>query len=132
MLLAAAAIAGFFSVAFGAYAEHGLRPRVSAETFRFVMTSVRYNQVHALAAAIVGGLILVAPDADGLLLRLAGWGFVIGMALFSGSIYLSALLERPGLTRLAPVGGTVLMLAWLCLAGVGVDAAVQGGMAAGS
>lgn len=124
MLLAVAAFAGFFSVAFGAYAEHGLRPRVSAETFRFLMTAVRYNQVHALAAAIAGALMLGAPEIDGLLLGLAGWGFVIGTVLFSGSIYLSALLDRPGLTKLAPVGGTTLMLGWLCLAGTGVTAAL--------
>lgn len=124
MLLAVAAFAGFFSVGFGAYAEHGLRPRVSSETFRFLMTAVRYNQVHALAAAVAGALLLGAPEVDGVLLQLAGWGFVLGMGLFSGSIYLSALLDRPGLTKLAPVGGTVLMLAWLCLAGVGVTSAL--------
>ena len=130
MLLAAAAFVGFVSVAFGAYSEHGLRPRVSAETFRFLMTAVRYNQVHALAAAVVGGMILAAPDADGLLLRIAGWGFVAGMVLFSGSIYVSALLDRPALTKLAPVGGTVLMLAWLALCAVGIDASVSGGLIA--
>ena len=122
MLLAAAAFAGFVSVAFGAYSEHGLRPRVSAETFRFLMTAVRYNQIHALAAAIVGGLLLFAPDADSLFMRLAGWGFVIGTVLFSGSIYLSALFDRPAWTRLAPAGGTTLMLAWLSLCWVGVEA----------
>lgn len=45
---------GFISVAFGAYAEHGLREAVTDEHFRFLMAAVRYNQVHAVVIAAIG------------------------------------------------------------------------------
>lgn len=119
MLLAVAGVMGFLSVALGAYAEHGLREAVTEEVFRFLMTAIRYAQVHALAVLGVGvALLRVAPERrNGLLV--AGWGFVAGTAFFSGGIYLAALLDAPILNNLAPIGGVTLMAAWLCLAATG-------------
>lgn len=119
MLLAIAGTMGFVSVAFGAYAEHALKAQVSEEVFRFLMTAIRYNQVHALAAAAVGFALLTPIRAPKAGLAVAGWGFVIGTALFSGGIYLAALFDAPGLNYLAPFGGTTLMLSWLVLAMTG-------------
>ncbi len=119
MLLAVAGVIGFISVAFGAYAEHGLRPVVTEEVFRFLMTAIRYNQVHALAAAIVGVALLAPIRAPRLGLAAAGWGFVVGTAFFSGGIYLSALFDVSEFTYLAPIGGVTLMLAWATLAVTG-------------
>ena len=122
MLLPAAALLGFVSVAFGAYSEHGLRGQVTDETFRFLMTAIRYNQIHAVAAIAVGltALVYKGPRAD--LLTVVGWIFVIGTALFSGSIYLYALLDVRAITMLTPVGGVTLMTAWLGLVAFGLIA----------
>ena len=48
MILLIGAMLGFVSVAFGAFSEHGLRETITSEQFRFLMTAVRYNQVHAV------------------------------------------------------------------------------------
>ena len=58
MILILGALLGLISVAFGAYAEHGLREVVSDENFRFLMTAVRYNQVHA-AVIITLGFVMI-------------------------------------------------------------------------
>lgn len=120
MLLAVAAVLGFVSVAFGAYTEHALQKTVSEEVFRFLMTAIRYNQVHALAAAGVGLALLTQSRAPAVGLMLAGWGFVLGTLLFSGGIYAAALTGVEALNYLAPAGGVTFMMAWLTLAVTGV------------
>ena len=52
------AILGFISVAFGAYAEHGLKTQISAEHFDFIMTAVRYNQLYAIIISCIGLAVL--------------------------------------------------------------------------
>ena len=54
MILIIGALLGFFSVAFGAYSEHGLRPKVSDEEFRMLMTAIRYNQINSLMISVLG------------------------------------------------------------------------------
>ena len=54
MILIGWCIFGFFSVAFGAYSEHGLRPKVSDEEFRMLMTAIRYNQINSLMISVLG------------------------------------------------------------------------------
>ena len=121
MILTAGALLGLVSVAVGAYAAHGLQTGVSDEVLRSVMTAIRYNQVHALAAAAVGLAVLQSGIAQRHpALPWAGWLFVIGTLLFSFSIYASAALGIPALTGLAPFGGVLLMAAWLCLAWAGL------------
>jgi uncharacterized membrane protein YgdD (TMEM256/DUF423 family) len=121
MILALGALLGFISVAFGAYAEHGLRAQVSEEIFRFVMTAIRYNQLHALVITAIGlaGLNAGFFEAHRWLF-FAALGFILGTALFSFSIYLSAILQKPELTRITPIGGMTLMASWLMLAWAGV------------
>jgi len=116
MILALGAFLGFFAVGFGAYSEHGLRPVVSEEEFRFLMTAVRYNQVHAVVIVAIG---LVLAGNGGLTnskaFRFSGALFILGTLLFSFSIYASVFFGVPGLTFITPVGGITLMSAWLFL-----------------
>lgn len=122
MLLAIGAVMGFISVGFGAYAEHALRPDVSEEVFRNLMTAVRYNQVHAVAVTALGAALLARPHGLPALFAFAGGGLALGTALFSGGIYLSALLDAEALTYLAPFGGVTLMASWAALAIAGAQA----------
>ena len=117
MILLIGALFGFFSVAFGAYSEHGLRPFVSEEEFRMLMTAIRYNQVNSVIICAIG-LILLAPNGFSRVtfLKWSGILFIVGTVLFSFSIYLSVGLRIPSLVYVTPVGGITLMLSWLLLA----------------
>ena len=116
MVLIIGAFLGFISVAFGAFAEHGLRENVTDEHFRFLMTAVRYNQIHAVAITSIG-LALLGSDSlsKNAVLKWSGMLFIIGTVLFSFSIYLSVSFDIPALTSITPVGGITIMAAWLLL-----------------
>ena len=93
LLLASGAILGFVSVAFGAYSEHGLKPNVTAEDFRFLMTAVRYNQINSAVICSIGLFVLIDNKTSNKLFKISGLTFVAGTVLFSFSIYLSILLN---------------------------------------
>ena len=117
MILLTGALLGFISVAFGAFAEHGLKDTVSNEHFRFLMTAVRYNQIHSVIIVAIG----LSTRSDGCWcdtrhLTWTGAAFIIGTMLFSFSIYLSVSLQIPFLVNLTPLGGITLMIGWLMLA----------------
>lgn len=116
MILIVGALLGFFSVAFGAYSEHGLRPKVSEDEFRMLMTAIRYNQVHALIISVLGLITLPSSFLNNHLFRWSGFLFILGTILFSFSIYTSVGLQIPSLLYLTPVGGITLMVSWLSLA----------------
>ena len=115
LLLVSGAILGFVSVAFGAYSEHGLKPNVKAEDFRFLMTALRYNQFNSAVICSIGLFVLIGNTTSKKLFKLSGITFVAGTVLFSFSIYLSILLKISSIQYLTPVGGTTLMAAWLML-----------------
>ncbi|AVC44864.1 DUF423 domain-containing protein [Francisella tularensis subsp. novicida] len=117
MNLIIGAILGFISVAFGAYAEHGLKSQISAEHFNFIMTALRYNQIYAIIISGIGlALISSKHLAQSLMLKLSSLLFIIGTVLFSFSIYISIICNIQSLMKIAPIGGTILMLAWISLA----------------
>ncbi len=117
MILLAGAFLGFFSVAFGAYSEHGLRPKVSDEEFRMLMTAIRYNQINSLMISVLGLFTLLKSGFSNIyLFKRSGLLFIVGTILFSFSIYFSVSFQIPTLLYLTPVGGITLMLSWLSLA----------------
>ena len=121
MILVFGALLGFISVAFGAFAEHGLRENITDEGFRFLMTAVRYNQVHAVVISSIGLVMLSGTQLAGIsTLKWSGVLFIIGTVLFSFSIYLSVSLSIPTLVNVTPIGGMTIMGAWLLLLGSGV------------
>ena len=121
MILILGALLGFISFAFGAYAEHGLREAVTEKHFRFLMTAIRYNQVHAVVIAAIGLALLNGGKLSNVpALKWSGLLFIIGTVMFSFSIYLSVSLDIPSLVNITPVGGITIMAAWLMLAVAGV------------
>lgn len=107
-----AALFGGSGVALGAFAAHGLRARLSPEYLSVFQTGVLYQLVHALALLGVGVLALHWRSR---LLAAAGGLFILGILLFSGSLYLLTLSSlRLGL--LTPLGGLCFMVGWSCLA----------------
>ena len=116
MILAFAALLGFISVAFGAYSEHGLKPVITEEQYRFLLTAIRYNQVNAVVIAAIGLALIVGPEmGNRSVLKGSGILFIVGTILFSFSIYLSVVLDNPSLVYVTPIGGVTMMLAWLNL-----------------
>jgi uncharacterized membrane protein YgdD (TMEM256/DUF423 family) len=106
------ALAGLAGVALGAFGAHGLRGRLSPDMLAAFETGVRYHLYHALAllatAALMGRVQTRA-------LTLAGWSFVAGIVLFSGSLYMLALTGVTLLGAITPVGGMAFLLGWSSL-----------------
>ena len=116
MILIIGAFLGLFSVAFGAYSEHGLKPVITDEEFRFLMTAIRYNQVNAAVIIAIGFVLKSSHSISKLpVFQWSGKIFVIGSFLFSFSIYLSILLGIKEITYLTPIGGVGLIVAWALL-----------------
>jgi uncharacterized membrane protein YgdD (TMEM256/DUF423 family) len=107
------ALAGFLAVAFGAFGAHALRSRLSPDMLAVFETGVRYQMYHALALLLVAATI---PHLGGWLVQAAGWLFVAGIVLFSGSLYLLAFTGVTVLGAITPLGGVAFLAGWACLA----------------
>jgi uncharacterized membrane protein YgdD (TMEM256/DUF423 family) len=108
------ALSGAAGVALGAFGAHALRSHLTPERQAVFETGVRYQLIHALALLFVG--IGAGNILNGVWLGAAGWLFVVGTILFSGSLYLLVLSDRRWLGAITPFGGIALILGWLCLA----------------
>lgn len=117
LLLLLASFTGFTGVALGAFAAHGLRSRLPENLLGAFQTGVQYQLLHTAALMGVALLLLRWPEAT--LFKSAGALLVLGMLLFSGSLYLMALTGVTKLGIITPFGGVAFLLGWLCL-GIGV------------
>jgi uncharacterized membrane protein YgdD (TMEM256/DUF423 family) len=108
------ALSGAAGVALGAFGAHALHSHMTPERQAVFETGVRYQLIHALALLFVG--IGAGNILNGVWLGAAGWLFVVGTILFSGSLYLLVLSDRRWLGAITPFGGIALILGWLCLA----------------
>jgi uncharacterized membrane protein YgdD (TMEM256/DUF423 family) len=113
-----AAVLGMLAVVLGAFAAHGLRSQIAETQVANFETGVRYQFMHALALLV---LAFQRDKLDSRLYRLAGWLWVIGVFLFSGSLYLLAcrdLLDIRHWTWLGPItpiGGVGFVAGWAIL-----------------
>lgn len=106
------AAAMLVSVAAGAFGAHGLKARLSADMLAVWETGARYMAYHAAALFVVAWLSERKPaSAD-----LAGWLFVAGIALFSGSLFALALTGERRLGAVTPLGGLCFLLGWAFIA----------------
>ena len=110
---AAGALLAGVGVGLGAFGAHGLRSRVSSEMVAVWETGVRYHLVHALGLLAVAWAAERWPAAGG-----AGWLFVAGTVVFSGSLYALVLTGQRWLGAITPLGGVAFMAGWLWLAWV--------------
>lgn len=107
------AVSAFVAVAAGAFGAHLLRARLAADLLAAFETGVRYQIYHALGLMAVGLVLARWPTAA---LVWAGWLFVVGNLIFAGSLYLLALTGARWWGAVTPVGGTCLLVGWLCFA----------------
>lgn len=117
LLLLLASFSGFTGVALGAFAAHGLRSRLPENLLGAFQTGVQYQLWHTAALMGVALLLLRWPEAT--LFKSAGALLVLGMLLFSCSLYVMALTGVTKLGIITPFGGVAFLLGWLCL-GIGV------------
>jgi uncharacterized membrane protein YgdD (TMEM256/DUF423 family) len=106
-------ISGLIAVAAGAFGAHALRDRLSLEYLAVFETAARYQMYHAVGLLAAAWATTRWP---GPLLRWAGWLFLVGTVLFSGSLYGLALTGTRWLGAITPLGRAAFLAGWLCLA----------------
>jgi uncharacterized membrane protein YgdD (TMEM256/DUF423 family) len=97
----------------GALSAHALKPRLSLDSYGVLQTAVHYQFFHALGLMAIG---LLSDRLPAQLVRLAGWLVLIGVLLFSGSLYLLVAGAPRVLGLLTPIGGLALIAGWCMLA----------------
>lgn len=111
IFLAIASIFGGLSVAAGAFAAHALSERLSERSLEIFQTAARYQMYHALALILVALLINRAEFSQPTLVA-AGWSFIIGILIFSGSLYVLSLTNVKVLGAITPLGGAAFIAGW--------------------
>lgn len=106
------AVFGFLAVAAGAFGAHALRARLPAESLAVFETAARYQMYHALALLAVAWITTRWSSPAG---HWAGWLFVIGIVLFSGSLYVLAATGTRWWGAVTPFGGVAFLAGWVCL-----------------
>jgi len=107
------ALLGGLSVAAGAFGAHALRAQLEPRMLEVFETAARYQMFHALALFAVAWMIQQTGAAAA---HVAGWAFLVGIVLFSGSLYVMALTGVRGLGAITPIGGVAFMIGWGALA----------------
>jgi uncharacterized membrane protein YgdD (TMEM256/DUF423 family) len=105
--------AGFVGVALGAFAAHALKSRLAPDMLAVFETAVRYQMYHVFALIAAAWAWARWPAH---IFAIAGWLFIAGIVVFSGSLYLLALTGVRGLGAFTPLGGLAFLAGWLCLA----------------
>lgn len=112
LFFALGSISALIAVGAGAFGAHGLRSRLSPELLAVFETAARYQMYHALGLLAVGWAVTRWP---GPWPARAGWLFVAGTLLFSGSLYALALSGVRWLGAITPFGGAAFLAGWGCL-----------------
>ena len=107
-----AALSGFFCVAFGAFAAHALGHVLDEKVLAWIDTGLKYQIFHTLAVLVIA----LSLWHEAKFARLAMLAWSLGILLFSGSLYALAFGAGKFLVWITPVGGTLFLIGWLCLA----------------
>ena len=105
---------GFSAVALGAFGAHGLRSRLGSlpdgvKRLEWWNTAAHYHLTHALALALAAWLVQRGAGSSA---TVAGWSFVAGVALFSGSLYTMTITGQTKLGAVTPFGGLLFLIGW--------------------
>jgi uncharacterized membrane protein YgdD (TMEM256/DUF423 family) len=111
IVLLLASLLGATGVGLGAFGAHALKSRVDADLLAIWQTAVQYHLLHAVALLVIAALLPTRPS-----LALAGWLFVGGVLVFSGSLYALVLSGVRVLGAVTPFGGLGLIAGWLATA----------------
>ena len=112
-----AGLSGFLCVAIGAFAAHGLSKVLDPKALAWIETGVKYQIFHTLAILGIGIAQLCRESlVANKMANVAAGSWVLGVLLFSGSLYALALGAGQFLVWVTPVGGTLFLIGWFCLA----------------
>ena len=106
------AVAAFIAVALGAFGAHSLKTKLSADMLNIFEIGVRYQMYHALGLIAVAWAMTRWPEAN---LNAAGWSFIVGIVVFSGSLYLLSMTDVRWLGAITPIGGLAFIIGWAIL-----------------
>ena len=107
------ALFGLLGVAAGAFGAHALERKLEPRMLEVFETGARYQMYHALALVLIGILAHLQPRGG---FASAGWAMIVGIIVFSGSLFALALTGIKGLGAITPIGGTAFMVGWGLLA----------------
>ncbi|MEH7390116.1 DUF423 domain-containing protein [Bacillus sp. JJ1474] len=107
------ALNAFLSVALGAFGAHGLEKVVEPKYLEIWKTGVQYQMFHATGLLVIG--ILLGKMPANALLSWLGWMMLIGIILFSGSLYVLSVTQISVLGAITPLGGVSFLAAWVLL-----------------
>jgi uncharacterized membrane protein YgdD (TMEM256/DUF423 family) len=118
LALLGSGVLGFLAVALGAFGAHGLKARLSqlpdgALRLEWWATGAHYHLVHALALAVVAYLSTRTTSSA---VSVAAIGFLVGIVLFSGSLYTMTLTGIRALGAVTPIGGLGFLVGWAAVA----------------
>lgn len=113
IFFALGSLSALIAVGAGAFGAHALKARLAPEMLAVFETGARYQMYHALALLACAWAVARWPGA---LTSAAGWLFVAGTVVFSGSLYALALSGVRWLGAITPLGGLALLGGWICLA----------------
>ncbi|CAA6814705.1 MAG: COG2363 [uncultured Thiotrichaceae bacterium] len=111
--LVSGAFFGFLSVALGAFGAHGLEKILTEKLLETFKTAVEYQSLHSIVLLIIG--LLASQPLKTSAIKLAGSCFIIGILLFSGSLYLYIATQTTLFAMITPVGGIFFLFGWLAL-----------------
>jgi len=112
-VLTSAAVSGFLVVALGAFGAHALKDTLSPEAMAVYKTAVQYQMFHTSVLLVIGLLMLKFPLNR--TLRWSGYLMLVGMLLFSGSLYVLSWSGVRWLGVITPFGGVLILIGWLLL-----------------
>ncbi len=121
LFLMMASFSGLLAVLIGAFGAHGLKQKLAEDMMAVYQTGVQYHFYHTFGLLAVGILLQQFPHTGAF--KLSGWMMVVGMVMFSGSLYLLAITGTRWLGAITPIGGLAFIIAWAAMA-VGVYQAV--------
>lgn len=105
-------LCGMLAVLLGAFGAHGLEKVVEATMLQRFHTGVEYQFYHALALILIN---LIYNKINNKYVGYAGYAFLLGIILFSGSLYVYVLTGIKAVVMLTPIGGLSFVLGWLLL-----------------
>ena len=113
LFLALGCINALLVVLIGAFGAHALKARLTVENMAVFQTGVQYHFYHAVGLILLGLIALQIPITP--YLRWSGWLMLVGIILFSGSLYALSITNIRWLGMITPLGGTAFIIAWLLL-----------------
>jgi uncharacterized membrane protein YgdD (TMEM256/DUF423 family) len=106
------ALNGFIAVALGAFGAHGLEGKIPDKYLETWQTAVQYQMFHAVGLLVLG---LLAGKISSPLINWSGWLMLIGIILFSGSLFVLSVTQIKVLGAITPLGGVSFLVAWVLM-----------------